>query len=494
MEYFFLLELVRPLLLWFTLEKRLPAFRERAWKTILHALPYLAVFLGAGIWRAFFFSYQTQNYQPQLFDELSPTSGVGLLELTGRILLSLWDGLLGAWLQAFTLPNPAVLGGRTALAAGLLAALALAVGLLYLSIFRPAPLSASRKAWGAVLTGGFAAVISSLPFWLIGMRPSLLFPLDRFTLPMMFGACLLLAGLLLALPLRSWMRVGMMALLVAAAVGYQFQLANQYRRDWETQKRFFWQLAWRIPSLEENTLVLANDLPVTFYSDNSLTAPLNWIYTPTDSPARMGYLLYYPSVRLGGQVHAMRPGERVEQDYLAAKFSGNTDQIVAVFYDPPACLRMLDPEIDPHNRMLPQAIRSAAVLSTTAPVSAEASAFLPEQLFGPEPARSWCYYFNKADLARQVGDWEVAAGLGDQAFALGDYPNDPAERIPFIDGYAHTGRWDNALEQTAEAAAISPMMQLPLCRVWQRIGGNTPASPEQEKALEAAYMMLNCLP
>jgi hypothetical protein len=77
------------------------------------------------------------------------------------------------------------------------------------------------------------------------------------------------------------------------------------------------------------------------------------------------------------------------------------------------------------------------------------------------------------------------ADLGDQAFALGDYPNDPMERLPFIEGYAHTGRWERALELTREAGDITPLMQPVLCRLWQRIEAQTEPTPEQQAALQS---------
>ena len=66
--------------------------------------------------------------------------------------------------------------------------------------------------------------------------------------------------------------------------------------------------------------------------------------------------------------------------------------------------------------------------------------------------------------------------MGDQAFASGDYPNDPVERFPFIEGYAHTGNWARALELSREAQIISPVVMQPmLCRLWQRIERETHA-------------------
>ena len=53
---------------------------------------------------------------------------------------------------------------------------------------------------------------------------------------------------------------------------------------------------------------------------------------------------------------------------------------------------------------------------------------MPE-IYGPEPAHGWCYYFEQAELAAQDGDWVRVAALGDKAFSLNHYPNDPVETI-----------------------------------------------------------------
>ena len=55
-------------------------------------------------------------------------------------------------------------------------------------------------------------------------------------------------------------------------------------------------MSWRMPALEKGTILISNDLPVTYYSDNSLTGPLNWIYSP---PGEMNVILYFASVRVG---------------------------------------------------------------------------------------------------------------------------------------------------------------------------------------------------
>lgn len=499
MEYFFLLELLRPFAIWLVFAGEGLTARARLKQTVLNWLPYLAAFGAAFIWRAFFFNFQTENYQMVFLEQLRQEPGAALVQLLANIGKSLYVVIIQAWGLVFRLPDMAVLGRKTAIltAAVTLAALLLVSG--YLVLWRrglgDALNQKSRWALDVVGLGLLALLLGGGPSWSIEVLPGLIFALDRFTLPFLLGVSLLLAGLLAWVPLHSWLRFALVGILVSLAVSQHFQVSNAYRREWQTQQRFFWQLAWRIPELEPGTILLVNELPVRYYTDNSLTAPLNWYWAGENHTQAMSYLLYYPQQRLGKNLEALEPGVSVVVNYLAAQFEGSTSQVVALTYQPPACLRILDPGVDFDNKMLPEEMQAAALLSSTQWIGADGMAAvdkLPAILYGEEPPYGWCYYFAQAELARQQGEWDQVAALGEQAFALGDYPNDPAERLVFIEGYAHTGAWERAEQLSAEVQGITPKMEPVLCRLWTRIAAETPASPEKDAAVERIFSALSC--
>ena len=93
----------------------------------------------------------------------------------------------------------------------------------------------------------------------------------------------------------------------------------------------------------------------------------------------------------------------------------------------------------------------------------------PEAIFGKEPFHSWCYYYQKADLARQAGDWEQVVALAEQALAEGYKPVNPHERLPFIEAYAHTGDWSRALADTRKAFDKDERYARQLCYLWERL-------------------------
>jgi hypothetical protein len=68
----------------------------------------------------------------------------------------------------------------------------------------------------------------------------------------------------------------------------------------------------------------------------------------------------------------------------------------------------------------------------------------PADIFGTEPPHTWCYYYQKASYARQKGDWQEVARLGDQARAQGFSPQVRSEWMPFMEAYANLGREKDA--------------------------------------------------
>jgi len=114
-------------------------------------------------------------------------------------------------------------------------------------------------------------------------------------------------------------------------------------------------------------------------------------------------------------------------------------------------------------------------------------------IYGPEPAHGWCYYFQRASLAAQAGDWRSVARMGDDAFRLSDHPNDPVERFVFIEGYAQTGNWERALDLSGDSYRVSRAYVGPLlCRLWERVQMQTPPSPEKAAAVSEVKSMFAC--
>ncbi|HUE99799.1 MAG TPA: hypothetical protein VMN99_11125 [Anaerolineales bacterium] len=489
MEYFYFLEFLRIVLFWIVVNDE---WKQKIRRVIILFIPYFAVMLGITFWRLFFFENQNASYSYVTLDLLRKDPLLGISTLLKSMFMAFWETVPHAWLFPFESVSVDQLGLRVSIVAAVLILVSMILIAFYL-LFRDRSEQGEHIRVGQMFLLGFAAwLFAGGSFWLVGIEPQLHFSADRFTLPFMLGSSLILVALISLLNARPRLQYGLLALLVAFSIGKQFETNIAYIRDWDVHRDLFWQMSWRIPALEPNTAIVSNDLPVNYFSDNSLSGPLNWIYGRT---GEMDHILYFISIRLNRGLPDLEPGLAIEQNYLAKTFRGNTSQLVVIDYSPPGCVRVLDPQIDPANRLLVPLLRDAAVLSNTSMIHEENAVNLPDSLFAPEPAHAWCYYFEKADLARQFGDWEKVAELGDIAFKLDDHPNDPVERFVFIEGYAHMGDWERALKLSRESYRVSKDYVGPLlCRLWERIEtettGDLPSG--RSEALSEIKSMLAC--
>ncbi|MGW8251273.1 MAG: hypothetical protein ACWGO1_11575, partial [Anaerolineales bacterium] len=471
-EYFFGLELIRPLFIWIALGERPDLnWRERGMRLLRLWTPYLVILMVFVVWRIFIFQFPT--YQPIVMGEAPPSYPVLLTGLLRTILqdvlevgLLTWGQTVGQFADLSTCQPSAL----AAVALSLISAALLAVYLLKQQVAcggAGEPEEQERKeAWSWVVVGLASLLAAGWPFWFVGL------PVDtqlvggsRFTISFMFGASLLIVGLLDLLLRRTWLKIVIVSAIVGLAIGYHFRDANYYRQIHRTQAEFFQQLAWRAPGLKPGTLILTNIFQEPILNgDNSLTAALNWIYDPTP-PYTLNYMLFYlPSRIESGNLPGLEPGMPVVKELRNACFTGSTSGALAVYYAPSRCLRVLDADIEiGFSRLpgMPREIREAARISNLAQIvpDADTPARLPAALFRYLPPEGeWCYYYEKAELARQEGDWQEISRLADEALS-GDVKIDSSlELLPFIEGYARTGQVEKARQHIGQ---YHPVTMLP---------------------------------
>jgi hypothetical protein len=324
------------------------------------------------------------------------------------------------------------------------------------------------------------------------------FPWDRFTLAMMPGAALLLAGVAETLVKPHRLRAALLALLLAFSIGQHFHTANLYRREWTTQKDFFWQLAWRAPALQKGTLLLASELPFVHFSDNSLTAPFNWMYAPGELSEQMPFFLVAIESRLGQSLPTLGEESSFTQPYRAASFTGSLTQAIVGYYAPPGCLKIFDPRYDARLPQKPKFMAEALRLSAVENILpySESPAAPPASIFGAEPEHGWCFYFEKADLARQQGNWSLVAEYAERAFPPQQqlYEVNAPEFMPYVEAYIRLDRPLLAEEITRQAAVLAPRLARSLCAAWQRSSEETTFSTPMQAAWDGLSSDMKCVP
>ncbi len=287
------------MLLWMTLKPTESNRRVLLRRVILQWLPYLAGAAAFLIWRLFL--HTTPRGSLILFKQLIAEPLTTLLNLSGTMVQDIFEISILAWIKTVLLTRLFEFDLPVIIALILAAVLTGALTVLFLLRLKTTPLYTIPDRWkirlkdgagGMILFGIFALLVGGWPIWVTDLHFELIFPWDLFTMMMMPGVAILTGGII-TLFSRSQLRLAVITgLLVGLSAGMHLYDALLYKQEWQMQKAFFWQLAWRAPGLEPGTAILTSDLPFTYYSDNSLSAPVNWTYAPGNQSLSMPYLVY----------------------------------------------------------------------------------------------------------------------------------------------------------------------------------------------------------
>jgi hypothetical protein len=512
MEYFVGLELLRPALLWKISSERGIPKRQVARQVFRQWLPYLAILGTYGIWRVFVLDLAGQQdvNRPDLFFNLLndplPTLA-GLVETVFKDSVGLLTTPWQAALQTDTLS----LFQPVALFSILLTVLVAILAVAYLMSLRlsgqdPAvPASSSpglrlypsRSFSSQVIKIGLLAVLLGVaPVWAIERQAFSGLYGSRFALAAMPGLSLLAVGVLEWLTPRRRAKIVLIAVMVGLAAGFHVRTADLFRLSWQKQRNFYWQLHWRVPSLDPGTALLSDGELFPYVGWYSTMIGLNLLYPQDLVASNLGYGFFDLHDDFPQGVDTLLAGDaKLRSSLQTLRFNGKSGDSLAIFYQPEEgrCLWVLGPD-DQMNPDIPEITRSVLPVSDLKRIGAEpASGYPPTSIFGAEPEHSWCYYYQKIELARQTGDWARAADLGEEALAAGFQPADRQEWLPLIESFARAGFPDQALEVTETAVRLKLVHKTRLCDLWDRLeDGQTLTGALQKDRLEFIRHDLEC--
>ena len=475
-EYFLSLEPLRFLFIWVILSEEVNGVRQGFVESLKRWTPYLLIWLANATWLAYFYTMGGYaSYEVEVVNE--PLTVVHVLS---TIVETIWKAGIYVWVQILMLTSKAITAPTTLLTFGLVI-LAFISLFLYLKRLGFTEGEARTFALPAVLIGLAGILLGRIPSFAAGLPLTLQSSYDRFMISMMLGGSLFAVGLIELLIRNARVKTVAFAFLIALGIGQQFFNANIFRRDWAKQQEIYWQLTWRIPGLKPNTALLTHQLPIDYETDLSFTAPINWMYARDFERSNLPYALLYTEKRLGGSaLPSLDPNTEISLSIRRVSFHGSTSQALVIYMPPNGCLRVLDPArgdqitYEKQSRFLVNAIP----LSDTSNIilDEEQIAKLP---FLSEPEHTWCYYFAKAELARQRSDWSRVVDLIAEARSLGYQPEDPFEWLTYIEAQAHTGNIEEAQKQSTAVFQEQKGIRKGLCELWKRIGMVTGAGNKE---------------
>ena len=222
---------------------------------------------------------------------------------------------------------------------------------------------------------------------------------------------------------------------------------------------------------------------------------LNTIYSDERTGEESNYWFYSIYGSFYGVLDNFFDGMILEENFLLSDFSGNSKESLIISFVPELdqCLWALRPE-DSDLSLISELERKASLISAIDRIQIESKAprLLPPEIFGKEIPENWCSYYQKADLARQRGEWAKITSLWEDAQKSDKNPANGFEYIPFIEGYAHQENWESVKKMTRHANKVSQGMASILCSTLYNIKDTTPSSVERDNSLTHLTDYLQC--
>ncbi|MCX6054343.1 MAG: hypothetical protein NTZ74_05390 [Chloroflexi bacterium] len=467
-EFFFGLELIRPVILWILFSRSELKKRICFWKTLKTYLPFLIAYIIFTIWRVFYF--QSVNHDIWITQKLLESPLDVILKSVQKVYQAIADAVFNSWINPLNIFNSSTRGNATSiiLSATILVFILLIIWLFLLSKHQkiseePDKYWTQDSFWLALIS----LIVAILPFLAADLPIGYKYPYDRFLLAYLFGSCIILVSFFD----KKFNGTILVVFLVAISTGYQITNGISYKNYWLQQSDFFWQLSWRAPEIKPNTVLISDDLPFSsLFSATSLDAPLNLIYSPDLNNHNIPYIFILTSMQQE-VIPVFKPGEKINYSFRSFNFEGDTSSMLVFSKNAEGCLRILTPTDSPvefEHKTRYTFWQSAIPLSNPNRIitNSKNAVFPPENFFGKEDRNQWCYYFEKADLAKQQQLWQKTIDLYQEAEKAGFYPQVDSEWLPLIEALIQINESQKALEITKDIQFLDSTKTAGFCNLW----------------------------
>ncbi len=499
-EYFSGLELLRPVIFWILISRNELNFSKRILKVFLHWIPYILILGMFAYWRTAVFENIegiTRN-EPVILNQLfsEPLKAFGFL-LTASIkdavaIMTIgWQNAVSAEMLDFS-----SVFARFRL---LVSAFSFVVAFIYLNKFQSKSIEDnSPDDWqkGSILLAVTGLMVGGLPVWLIGryiLESKNLVSASRFGLPSMLGAAFLMTLTLDYFISDGRKKFILLSLCIALAINFHLDNTKEFQSSWEKQVRFSQQLLWRAPQIKPGTAILTDEEILGRMGEYAVSFSILTTYRPGNIQTPPYW--YFPFYYTNPNIDDLLQGAPLEYSKLSMNFSGNSNQILLLSFNPEfkRCLWILQPQ-DTNLRLVNDDMRrlSAGSDITLIEQSDGAMTDIPESIYGKQNNNTWCYYFEKADLARQYHQWDEVVRLWEEAQANSERADNGFEYIPFIEGLGFQEDWEQMKSLIRNANRITAGLEPSLCSALDRLAANAPASQERDDTIINSKNDLNC--
>jgi hypothetical protein len=289
---------------------------------------------------------------------------------------------------------------------------------------------------------------------------------SHYALPASLAAAVFIVGLIHSVN-SSRIRLTVILTLVVIAMFAHFAYSTQVVNEERTISAFWQQVAWRAPNIQPGTTLFVNYPGINFGDNNdAVDGPANFIYYPERTNQIPVTYPLYALPQISSTTNDVLLGKNRSDGYRTHIATVNFNQFLVMSQPASSdCIHAIDPRWPLYaSNESDQVMVIGGHSNINSILAGQNSPRLSATMFGPEPAHKWCYYFEKAELALQTGDWLAAANLGSDAGKAGLHPEDPIEWIPYLQAYAVLGDAPS-FSATAHRTNGDPHAKLEACSI-----------------------------
>lgn len=301
-----------------------------------------------------------------------------------------------------------------------------------------------------LLIGLISVLAALLPIIISGRSIRIFNVLDRYTITSVIGVGFIIVGFLIFKIPNSIKRLGLILLVVLSIISH---LMNGYwhKMMWDKQRDIWWQLYWRAPNIEKNAMLIFDFPKISenisfkdiinrvkwyqiYWVDYQIWAPGNLFFNYNNSPQNHFNGDFLEDKGIVDKIKNQAVEFVTDRNLTYVKDFRNT--VIISTPSDTSCLWVLDKERNELPIHAKELLRSSIAYSDTSNlVKTEIPIKPPKEIFGSEPAHGWCYYFQKASLARQLRNWGQLSKLKEEVLQKNLKPKDPNEWLPFTQDF-----------------------------------------------------------
>jgi hypothetical protein len=443
------------------------------WRSLIKSVmirwwPYIVVTAGFLYWRIFIF---TSNRNATDAGRLADDYFANIRHMSVRLVFETAMDFIDTTLFAWFVKPYHLLAGAEYSELGLAALMVMGVLVCVWLYFKWMGKNAAEEedvARDFLWLGALITLFATFPVVLSGRNVELMDAYKSYGLHPISGVVLFVGGILLKF--RPDFRRAALMVLLAFSVMAQGLNISSWERFWVYERDTWWQLSWRAPDIQDDTLVILY-FPDSYrlQQDYEVWGPVNLIYRPgpAEVPVIQAEVLTvdtsYDIIR--GRVRESQVRDlRLHRDFnnllLLTKPTANS------------CLHALDGSLPVFSENEAYLVRQVAAYSRIDRIIPDGEAPTPPvNIFRAEPAHGWCYYYEKASLARQTGDWAGIGKIYKQVRAQKLQPGDQSEWFVFFEGLVNLGRLDDAQKIYQQEFKGRERFRYPLCDTLARDPG-----------------------